>query len=213
MTARAEHATEADTRLPRQLEFISEIDRLKGILRQTRVLEGERRENSAEHSWHLAVMALLLSEYAAEPVDLLRVVRMVLIHDLVEIDADDVFCYDAAASVGKEERESLAAARLFSLLPEDQGRELHALWEEFEARETPDARFAVALDRLQPLIENSRSEGGTWRIHGITREQVLARMQPIREAGPALWPFVLQVIEEACAAGYIRTSTPAQLSQ
>ncbi len=196
---------EAATRLSRQLDFIWEIDRLKGILRQTRVLGGERRENSAEHSWHLAVMAPLLAEYAQVPVDVLRVVKMVLIHDLVEIDADDVFCYDAAANVGKAERELRAAERLFGLLTEDQGQELRALWEEFEAGETPEACFAIALDRLQPLIENYHSQGGTWRIHGIALNQVLARMAPIRDALPDLWPYVMSIIEESCALGYIRT--------
>ncbi|HEV2131606.1 MAG TPA: HD domain-containing protein [Longimicrobiaceae bacterium] len=205
MTDRATRAGEAEDRLVRQLDFIWEIDRLKGILRQTRVLGGERRENSAEHSWHLAVMAPLLAEYVAEPVDVLRVLKMVLIHDLVEIDADDVFCYDGAANVGKAERELLAAKRLFGLLPPDQARELRALWNEFEAGETPEARFAIAVDRLQPLIENFHSQGGTWRIHGITLDQVLARMEPIRDALPDLWPYVMRIIEESCARGYIRT--------
>lgn len=169
------------------------------------MLGGERRENSAEHSWHLAVIAVLLGEYAAQGADVLRVVKMALIHDLVEIDADDVFCYDAAATVGKAERELRAAERIFGLLPPDQGRELRALWEEFEAGLTPEARFAVALDRLQPLIENYHSEGGTWRIHGIARDQVLARMEPIRDALPDLWPYVMRIIDESCALGYIRT--------
>lgn len=205
MAGRVTQESEEAVRLSRQLEFIWEIDRLKGILRQTRVLGGERRENSAEHSWHLAVMALLLAEYASEPVDVLGVIRMVLIHDLVEIDADDVFCYDAAANLGKAEREQQAAERLFGLLPPDQERELRALWEEFEAGETPEARFAIALDRLQPLIENYHSQGGTWRIHGIALDQVLARMAPIRDAVPDLWPYVIRIIEESCALGYIRT--------
>ncbi|MGI9182935.1 MAG: HD domain-containing protein [Longimicrobiaceae bacterium] len=204
-TLPAPTTAEASARLTRQLDFIWEIDRLKGILRQTRVLGGERRENSAEHSWHLAVMAVLLGEYAAPGADVLRVVKMVLIHDLVEIDADDVFCYDAAATVGKAERELRAAERIFGLLPQDQERELRALWEEFEAGETPEARFAVALDRLQPLIENYHSEGGTWRIHGIARDQVLARMEPIRDALPDLWPYVMGIIDESCALGHIRT--------
>jgi putative hydrolase of HD superfamily len=190
-------------RLDRQLEFIVEIDRLKQVLRQTAIMGGERRENSAEHSWHLAVMALTLAEYAGETIDILRVLRMLLIHDLVEIDAGDTFCYDAQANLSKAAREQAAAARIYGLLPAGQGGELHALWEEFEAGETAEARFANALDRLQPLLHNYHNQGGTWRAHGITRDAVLRRMAPIQEGAPVLWPYVLSVVEASCAAGYI----------
>ena len=192
------HSTD---RLPRQLGFIAELDKLKRILRQTRLIGGSRNENSAEHSWHLAVMAVLLGEHSAERVDVLRTVKMLLIHDVVEIDAGDAFCYDAAANVGKEERERRAAERLFGLLPPDQAEELRALWDEFEARETAEARFAAALDRLQGLLQNYHNGGGTWRLHGVTRDQVMARMDPIREASPGLWEYVLGVIEEVYAGG------------
>src|SRR5262245_24167576 len=190
-------------RLEQQLKFIVEIDKLKQIERQTSIMGGSRRENSAEHSWHLAMMALTLAEYAGAGVDLVRVMRMLLVHDLVEIDAGDTFCYDPEANLSKAAREQAAAARIFGMLPADQGRELHALWEEFEAGETAEARFANALDRLQPLLHNYHNQGGTWRAHGITRDAVLRRMAPIQEGAPMLWPYVLTVVEASCAAGYI----------
>jgi len=194
----------ADTpRLARQLRFVVEIDRLKTVLRQTLLTDASRRENSAEHSWHLALMAALLAEHAGEPVDVTRTMKMVLVHDVVEIDAGDAFCYDAAANVGKEEREKLAAERIFGLLPAEQAEELRALWEEFEAGATPEARFAVALDRLQPLLQNIHSGGGSWRAHGIARAQVLRRMDPIREGAPALWPQVLEIVDRAVAEGHL----------
>jgi putative hydrolase of HD superfamily len=194
-------------RLKRQLDFIVELDKLKRILRQTLVMDGSRQENSAEHSWHLAVMAVLLHEHAGDAVDVQRVLRMLLIHDVVEIDAGDTFCYDAAASVGKEERERRAAERLFGLLPGEQAQEFRDLWEEFEARETADAQFANALDRLQGLLQNYHNAGGTWRLHGITRDQVLNRMRPIQNASPELWKYVLQVIDEVYADSDLIAST------
>jgi putative hydrolase of HD superfamily len=194
-------------RLKRQLDFIVELDKLKRILRQTLVMDGSRQENSAEHSWHLAVMAVLLHEHAGDAVDVQRVLRMLLIHDVVEIDAGDTFCYDAAASVGKEERERRAAERLFGLLPGEQAQEFRDLWEEFEARETVDAQFANALDRLQGLLQNYHNAGGTWRLHQVSREQVLKRMDPIRDASPELWTYVLQVIEEVYAGREVIAST------
>lgn len=195
-------------RIARQLRFVVEIDRLKSVLRRTLITDATRLENSAEHSWHIAVMAALLHEHAAEPVDVLRTVRMLLVHDVVEIDAGDTFGYDVAGHLDKEERERRAADRLFGLLPEDQAGELRALWDEFETGATPEARFALAMDRMQPLLNNFHTQGGTWRQHGITRAQVLRRMDPIREAASALWPYVLRVIEESCAAGYIGEPPP-----
>jgi putative hydrolase of HD superfamily len=192
-------------RLERQIDFIVEIDKLKQILRQTLVMDGARRENSAEHSWHLATMALTLAEYADGSVDLARVVRLLLVHDIVEVDAGDTFAFDAQGALTKAAREQAAADRIFGLLPADQAGELRALWEEFEAGTTADARFANALDRFEPLLCNAHTQGGTWRIHGISRDAVLRRMDPIRTGAPALWPYVLRVIDEACAAGYIVT--------
>lgn len=198
-----------DDRLSRQIHFLVEIDKLKQILRKTSLMDGSRRENSAEHSWHLALMALLLAEYAGEPdLDLLRVVKMVLVHDIVEIDAGDSFCYDPAATADQEERETRAAERLFSLLPDDQAVELRGLWEEFEAKSTPESRFATALDRLEPLLQNYQNEGGTWRAHGVSHEQVRARMSPIKSAAPSLWPYVERVIEEAVERGFLQANVP-----
>ncbi|HEY9596335.1 MAG TPA: HD domain-containing protein [Cyanophyceae cyanobacterium] len=192
------------SRLAQQIQFIVEIDKLKQVLRQTLLTDTSRQENSAEHSWHIALMAMLLAEYAPVPeVDILRVIKMLLIHDLVEIDAGDTFCYDVQGNQDKAARETEAATRLFGLLPEEQGIELRTLWEEFEAQETDAARFAGALDRLQPLLQNQQTKGGTWRMHGITRSQVLQRMHPVQENIPALWPFVEQVIEDSVIAGYL----------
>lgn len=152
-TAKNREAAGVDpSRLRRQLDFILEIDKAKAVLRRSRLLDGSRRENDAEHAWHLAVMALVLAEYANEPIDLSRVVKMLLVHDIVEIDAGDTFIYDDSDPAAKAERERQAAHRIFGLLPADQQQELLALWEEFEARRTADARFAAALDRLQPQI-------------------------------------------------------------
>lgn len=190
-------------RLAQQLGFIAELDKLKRVLRQTRVMDESRQENTAEHSWHMALMAVLLAEYAPEPLDVLRSVKIALVHDVVEIDAGDTFCYDATANLDKEERERRAAERLFGLLPPDQGAELRELWDEFEARETPEARFAAALDRLQGLLQNYHTQGGTWRTHGVRPEQILRRMAPIQEGAPELWPFVLRVLDEVIAAGYV----------
>lgn len=190
-------------RLEQQLSFILEIDKLKTILRQTLLTDASRRENSAEHSWHLAIMALLLTEHAAEPVDVARTMKMLLVHDLVEIDAGDTFAYDVAHNLSKSERERRCADRIFSLLPAEQGKQLRALWEEFEAFQTPESRYANALDRLQPLLHNTRTEGGTWRIHSVAREQVYRRMDPIRTAMPELWPIITRIIEDATARGWI----------
>jgi putative hydrolase of HD superfamily len=203
----AEGSTEtADTdidALERRIRFALEADRLKAVTRRTRLVDGSRHENSAEHSWHLAVLAVLLTDAAPAGVDTERVVRMVLLHDVIEVDAGDTFAYDGAANVGREEREQVAAARLYGLLPAPQGDELRALWEEFEAGDTPDARFAVALDRFQPLLLNFHGGGGSWLAHGITRAQVMRRMAPIERGAPALWPLVLHTVDRAVAAGWI----------
>ena len=194
----------SDSRLSQQIQFIVEIDKLKGVLRQTLLTDSSRRENSAEHSWHLAMMAMLLSEYAPAPVNVLQVIKMLLIHDLVEIDAGDTFCYDVQGNLGKAEREKQAAARLFGQLPVEQGIELRSLWEEFEAQQTPEAQFATALDRLQPLLHNQQTAGGTWRIHGITLDKVIERMKPIKTGAPQIWLLVEQILEESVKAGYLK---------
>ena len=191
-------------RLTQQLAFLRELDKLKGVLRRTSLIDRSRLENSAEHSWHLGAMALTLAEYAPEGTNLSRVVEMLLVHDIVEIDAGDTFAFDKAANVGKADREALAAGRLFGLLPDDAGLRLRALWEEFEAEKTREARFANALDRFQGLLMNDApGDGGTWRIHGVTSTQVLERMAPIQYGAPALWPVVLGAVERAVASGHI----------
>ena len=191
-------------RLEKQIQFVMEIDKLKHIYRQNLVAAGSRRENDVEHSWHLAVMALLLQEYTVEPVDVLKVIQMVLLHDLVEIDAGDTFAYDPEAGLDKEERERLAADRLYSLLPDDQGCELRALWDEFEAGESPEARFAACLDRLQPLLNNYHTQGGTWRMHDVSSAQVRKRMEPVGESAPVLGELVETLIESAIEQGILR---------
>ena len=177
------------SRTGQQLAVLVEVDRLKGVLRQTLLCDASRHENSAEHSGHLALMAAVLSEHAGSDVDIARVVRMLLIHDLVEIDAGDTFAYDPSANVGREERERLCADRIFGLLPVDQARELRAPWEEFERQQTVESHFAMALDRLQPLLNNDRANGGSWRAHGVSRSQVRRRMEPIRRAMPISGPW------------------------
>ena len=192
------------TRLSQQLAFILEIDKLKSILRQTPITGPERRqENDAEHSWHIAVIAALLAEYAPTAIDVARVIRMLLIHDIVEIDAGDTFAYDVAGYSDKEERESRAADRIFGLLPADQTAELRALWDEFEAAATAESRYANALDRLQPLLLNSRTGGGSWTNHRVTRAQVLTRMEPVRHGTPELWPVVLAIVDDASARRWL----------
>lgn len=192
------------SRLDQQLSFILEIDKLKTVLRQTLLTDQSRRENSAEHSWHLAVMAMLMTEYAAGPVDLLHTMKMLVIHDIVEVDAGDTFAYDGAGNQDKVQREQRAADRIFGLLPAEQGRELRELWDEFEERRTPESKYANALDRLQPLLHNSATEGGTWRIHKVERAAVLRRMDPVRTGLPDVWPLVQRIVENACALGWIK---------
>ncbi|MBW2513453.1 MAG: HD domain-containing protein [Deltaproteobacteria bacterium] len=192
-------------RLRKQLEFIREIDKLKTVLRQSQLTSQSRKENDAEHSWHLAVMAILLSEYAKDRhLDIFHVVKLVLIHDLVEIDAGDTFCYDKIGNRQKLERETLAADRIFNILPQDQASQIRNLWDEFEARETPEACFAAALDRLQPLLQNFHTQGGTWQEHGIKRQQVIQRNSPMNDGAPALWEYAEKLIDEAVEKGILK---------
>lgn len=190
--------------LQKQIEFIKEIDKLKSITRQSIVTDGTRNENDAEHSWHLAMMAMILSKHANGPnLDLLRTVKMVLIHDIVEIDAGDTFAYDESGHKDKEEREEEAARRIYRILPAGQARECYGLWREFEDRETPEAKFAVALDRLQPLILNYETEGHSWKIHGITSSQVMERNRKIAEGSESLWAYAEQLIADSVEKGYL----------
>ena len=190
-------------RLSQQIEFLVEIDRLKSIVRQTLLVDGSRHENSAEHSWHLAVLAMVLAEHATAPVDLSRVLKMILVHDIVEIDAGDTYCYDEKGNRDKAEREQRAADRIFSLLPRDQAVEFRSLWEEFESRQTADAIFAAALDRLQPLLNNFRAGGVMWLKHGIRKEQVYSRNSPMEQGSAVLWDYAETMIKDAISKGWI----------
>ncbi len=192
-------------RLHQQIQFILEIDRLKQILRQTLLTDSSRRENSAEHSWHLAMMAFVLAEYAPSGTDLLQAIKMLLIHDIVEIDAGDVSCYDVQSNLDKSEREQQAADRIFGLLPPDQAAELRALWDEFETRTTPTAQFAAALDRIQPILHNRQTQGHSWQIHGVKQAQVMQRLAPVETGAPQLWEYMQQLIDECIEAGYLTT--------
>ena len=177
----------ADEKLDRQIRFVLEADRLKTVARQSRITDGSRPENSAEHSWHLTVMALALGGHAPAGTDLARVMAMVVVHDMVEIDAGDLFLYSDGAALARQERaERDAADRIFAILPEPQAAAARALWDEFEERRTPEARFARALDRLQPMLLNMQTEGGTWVAHGVTLEQVLAKVALIEDGSASL---------------------------
>lgn len=194
----------ATERLKKQIEFILEVDKIKNIFRMTKIHDGSRRENDAEHSWHLTLMAFLLCEYSkADNIDVLKVMKMCIVHDIVEIDAGDTFCYDTVGSMDKLEREQKAADRIFALLPEDQGMELRELWEEFDAMETPEAKYAAALDRLQPVLLNYLNNGGTWQEHNITKKQVIQRNGRIEEGAPELWEFASDLIDEAVSKGLL----------
>lgn len=192
-------------RLQKQINFIVEIDKLKKVLRQNVVIGTSRNENDAEHSWHLALMAMLLSEYAVDQeLDLLKVIKMVLIHDIVEIDAGDTFCYDEKGYEDKPEREEKAANRLFNILPEEQAKDIYELWREFESLETPEARFAACLDRFQPLILNHHTNGHTWQRPGINSEKVLKRNAILEKNAPQLWEYVKKIIEDSIEKGYLK---------
>ncbi|MCQ2443164.1 MAG: HD domain-containing protein [Oscillospiraceae bacterium] len=177
-------------RLEQQMRFLLEADKEKFIGRQTYLSDGVRKENDAEHAWHLALMVILLSEYANQPIDVLKTVTMVLIHDVVEIDAGDTYAYDTAGQATAREREERAADRLFGLLPEEQGKKLRALWEEFEARETPEAKFARTMDNLQPLMLNGATDGKAWVEHNVKLSQVMKRNQRSREGSERLWQMM-----------------------
>ncbi|ASI96216.1 MULTISPECIES: HD domain-containing protein [Vibrio] len=193
-------------RLEKQLALLIELDQLKSVLRRTRVKSADRRlENSGEHSWHVALMAVLMQEHANAPVDIARVMKMLLIHDVVEIDAGDTFVYDVAASKEQEEKELKAAERLFGMLPSDQGDELFALWKEFEAAQSDDAKYAKALDRLIPMLLNYHNDGQSWKEHGVTREQALTINKRIEFGSVILWDKAKELIEEATEKGWLKS--------
>ncbi|MBQ3599793.1 MAG: HD domain-containing protein [Lachnospiraceae bacterium] len=183
-------------RLKQQMEFMQEIDKLKNIGRQSYITDGKKKENDAEHSWHLAMMAMLLSEYSNEKIDVLRVMSMVLIHDLVEIDAGDTYAYDTEGNKTKRLREEKAADRIFNILPKDQAKYIRELWEEFEEGKTNEARFALALDRIQPIMLNATSGGRAWEEHHVQLSQILERNKKVEEGSVDLWKFAKEAYIE-----------------
>ncbi|GLY51740.1 HD domain-containing protein [Lentzea sp. NBRC 102530] len=194
-----------DSRLREHLTFLIEVDRLKTVLRASPLAAADRRENDAEHSWHLALMVMTLAEYADEPIDVGHTIKLVVVHDLIEIYAGDTPIYDTALAESQQEREEAAADRLFGILPDDAGAALRALWDEFEARKTPEARFAKAVDRLQPLLLNWMARGGTWRTPGVTAADVRARKAVIGDGSARLWEAALQLIDEGERRGWARS--------
>ena len=190
-------------RMKQQIAFLMEIDKVKNIFRQTYLADGKRKENDAEHSWHLAIAAFLLKEYVAEDVDVMKVMLMVLIHDLVEIDAGDTYAYDAEGAKTKRAREVAAADRIFGMLPEDQGGYFRELWDEFEAYESDDAKFAHLLDNFQPLLLNHESNGKSWTEHHVKKSQIYKRNEKIEETSPEVWERMKQIVEEHIALGHV----------
>lgn len=191
-------------KIKNQIAFIIEIDEMKRILRMNLHADGSKRENDAEHSWHLAVMAMLLEEYCADKVDIGRVIKIALVHDLVEVYAGDTFAYDAKGYEDKEEREKQSADKLFGMLEPEQGAYFRALWDEFEAKETPESRYANAVDRLQPLILNYLTDGHTWKLGDVHAPQILKRMDIIRTATPELWHIVEGIISTSIEKGILK---------
>ena len=192
------------SRFKKQIEFILEVDKLKHVLRQTILMDRSRRENSAEHSWHIALLVPVLAEYSKDTdIDLFHVMKMLVIHDLVEIDAGDTYCYDDKGREGQYQREETAADRIFGLLPADQAAEFRALWDEFEKRETAESRFANAMDRVQPFLHNYFTDGQTWQANKINSRQVHQRMRPVKDGAPDLWDYVNTLILDAVKKGIL----------
>ncbi|RYJ40767.1 Metal dependent phosphohydrolase [Flavobacterium anhuiense] len=186
-----------------QIAFIKEIDKVKYIQRKTKLFNSDRCENDAEHSWHLALMAIVLAEHSNEPIDVLKVVKMVLIHDIVEIDAGDVFIYDTVKNHSNTDEERLAANRIFGLLPKKQAEELIAIWEEFEAGVTNEAKFAKSMDRLEPLLQNTSNNGGTWKEFGVKYDKVYEKKSVIKEGSKSIWNYAEGLINESVEKGIL----------
>ncbi len=193
----------SNERMNKQLLFTANIDKMTSVMRRTMLIDKSRRENDAEHSWHIAVMAMLFTEYAAEPVDIGRVVQMCVVHDLVEIIAGDTFAYDAEGNSDKEDREKAAADKLFSEIPEEQGKMLRSFWEEFDAMETADAKYAACMDRLQPFLHNTLTDGHTWVGNHVNRASVEKRMAIIKEFMPEVYDWVSDNIDNAVSKGWL----------
>jgi putative hydrolase of HD superfamily len=192
-------------RLQKQMDFITKIDELKNIVRQTALVDRSRQENAAEHSWHIAVMALLLGEYSnVKNLNLLKVVKMLLVHDLVEIYAGDTFLYDDERRQAKEAEEKKASEKLFGMLPRDQATEMHSLWLEFEEEKTPESRFAKALDALQPVLLGYANKGWSWELHSITKDQVISHKEPVRNGSEQLWEYLQNLLDKAVGQGFLQ---------
>ena len=192
--------------LRRRIKFLCEIDKVKSVFRHTLLMDGSRRENDAEHAWHCAVMALVFSGLSkgAKPLDLLKVLKMILIHDIVEIDCGDAFLYDEKKRLLRKKQEPIAAKRLFGLLPRTQAAEYLRLWQEFENRTTPEARFAAAIDRFQPVLHNYKTRGKVWRRAVVKPDQVLAKNRHIADGAPLLWKYVQEMVKDGIRKGYFR---------
>lgn len=191
-------------RLESQIQFLIEIDKIKQIFRKTKLFNKSRFENDAEHAWHLALIALVLEEYSNEPVDISKVIKMVLIHDIVEIDAGDTIVYDTQMRALAQEKENMAAERIFGILPEDQKKEFIELWREFEEKETPESKFAAAIDRFEPILQNYLTDYYTWKTHGITYTQLHDKNQHIQDGSRVIWDVVEQIFLEAKGKGVIQ---------
>ena len=190
--------------LLKQIEFIKEIDKLKYIQRKTKLFNSDRNENDAEHSWHLAVMALILTQHANTDIDILKVVKMVLIHDIVEIDAGDVFIYDTQKNHSNTDEELMAAKRIFGILPKEQAEEFIAVWEEFEAGETNEAKFARSMDRLEPLLQNTSNNGGTWREFDVDYQKVYEKKKVIKAGSESIWNYAETLIDDSVTRGILK---------
>lgn len=189
--------------LQQQISFIKEIDKVKYIQRKTKLFNSDRNENDAEHSWHLALMAIVLAEHSNEPVDIFKVVKMLLIHDIVEIDAGDTFLYDTQKNHVNTNEERVAAKRIFGILPKEQAEDLIAVWEEFEAGESKEAKFAKSMDRLEPLLQNTSNNGGTWKEFGVSYDKVYQKKSVIREGSETIWDYAEKLIDESVEKGFL----------
>lgn len=191
-------------KLAQQIAFIKEIDKIKYIQRKTKLFDSQRNENDAEHSWHLAMMTIVLAEHSNEKIDLLKVIKMVLIHDIVEIDAGDIFIYDTQKNHDNTEEETKAAKRIFGILPQNQAEELIQIWEEFEAGETHEAKFAKSMDRLEPLLQNTSNKGGTWKEFDVDYEKVYEKKKVIAKGSNTIWNYAKNLIQESVEKGFLK---------
>lgn len=191
-------------KLLQQIQFIKEIDKLKYILRKTKLIQSDRQENDAEHSWHLAIMTIILAEHSNQPIDILKVLKMVLIHDIVEIDAGDTFIYDTQKNHCNTANERIAAQRIFGILPQEQAIDLIAIWEEFELGESAEAKFARTMDRLEPLLQNTSNNGGTWQEFNVSYDKVYTKKKIMAEGSTTIWEYAEKLLQESVEKGILK---------